>query len=105
MDPENTITPSGTRRADSQPHSTSKAIVASSRSRKSRLNSIRRFELCFLPVPFFCSRPHSCIQPFPTPPEGRVTRICGRSEEHTSELQSLRHLVCRLLLEKKKNNN
>src|SRR5262245_62785748 len=27
-----------------------------------------------------------------------------RSEEHTSELQSLRHLVCRLLLEKKKKN-
>src|SRR5258705_189933 len=27
-----------------------------------------------------------------------------RSEEHTSELQSLRHLVCRLLLEKKKQN-
>src|SRR5438045_7457358 len=26
----------------------------------------------------------------------------GRSEEHTSELQSLRHLVCRLLLETKK---
>src|ERR1039458_6761254 len=32
---------------------------------------------------------------------------CGRhrSEEHTSELQSLRHLVCRLLLEKKKEEN
>src|SRR5471030_776584 len=30
------------------------------------------------------------------PPRG------SRSEEHTSELQSLRHLVCRLLLEKKK---
>src|SRR5437899_8800792 len=29
----------------------------------------------------------------------------GRSEEHTSELQSLRHLVCRLLLEKKKEAN
>src|ERR1035441_11011354 len=28
----------------------------------------------------------------------------ARSEEHTSELQSLRHLVCRLLLEKKKNS-
>src|SRR3989442_9899289 len=27
---------------------------------------------------------------------------CGRSEEHTSELQSRPHLVCRLLLEKKK---
>src|SRR5437899_12299723 len=29
----------------------------------------------------------------------------GKSEEHTSELQSLRHLVCRLLLEKKKRNH
>src|SRR5258705_9987430 len=28
--------------------------------------------------------------------------LAVRSEEHTSELQSLRHLVCRLLLEKKK---
>src|SRR5258705_7558748 len=28
--------------------------------------------------------------------------VFPRSEEHTSELQSLRHLVCRLLLEKKK---
>src|SRR5262245_63754685 len=37
---------------------------------------------------------------------GRRGRTGGagwrRSEEHTSELQSLRHLVCRLLLEKKK---
>src|SRR5437899_8780815 len=33
---------------------------------------------------------------------GAVGAECGtRSEEHTSELQSLRHLVCRLLLEKK----
>src|SRR5437899_10122608 len=30
------------------------------------------------------------------------TECLERSEEHTSELQSLRHLVCRLLLEKKK---
>src|SRR5262245_66038697 len=30
------------------------------------------------------------------------TWAATRSEEHTSELQSLRHLVCRLLLEKKK---
>src|ERR1035441_10933858 len=39
-------------------------------------------------------------------PFGQVKRFRGkrdeRSEEHTSELQSLRHLVCRLLLEKKK---
>src|SRR5262245_63062511 len=36
-----------------------------------------------------------------------VKIVCARykrSEEHTSELQSLRHLVCRLLLEKKKKN-
>src|SRR5437899_6023393 len=32
-----------------------------------------------------------------------VGTVSDRSEEHTSELQSLRHLVCRLLLEKKKN--
>src|SRR5262245_62512185 len=33
---------------------------------------------------------------------GYVWLAAMRSEEHTSELQSLRHLVCRLLLEKKK---
>src|SRR3989449_3032952 len=33
---------------------------------------------------------------------GPETRQAGRSEEHTSELQSRLHLVCRLLLEKKK---
>src|SRR3989442_2710282 len=33
----------------------------------------------------------------------RAFRQQGRSEEHTSELQSRPHLVCRLLLEKKKN--
>src|ERR1035441_11043021 len=32
----------------------------------------------------------------------RIDDGVNRSEEHTSELQSLRHLVCRLLLEKKK---
>src|SRR2546430_11487018 len=31
--------------------------------------------------------------------------IAGRSEEHTSELQSQSNLVCRLLLEKKKNKD
>src|SRR2546429_6535800 len=34
----------------------------------------------------------------------RLQRRKARSEEHTSELQSRLHLVCRLLLEKKKNN-
>src|SRR3989441_8131622 len=34
-----------------------------------------------------------------------VSQHWGRSEEHTSELQSLAYLVCRLLLEKKKGTN
>src|SRR3989449_7405513 len=37
-------------------------------------------------------------------PPRQVFGTLGRSEEHTSELQSRLHLVCRLLLEKKKNN-
>src|SRR5258708_11643896 len=35
-------------------------------------------------------------------PGGWRARLTSRSEEHTSELQSPDHLVCRLLLEKKK---
>src|SRR2546425_2226583 len=35
----------------------------------------------------------------------RLKNIFERSEEHTSELQSLAYLVCRLLLEKKKKKN
>src|SRR5258708_31456342 len=34
-----------------------------------------------------------------------IAQAAGRSEEHTSELQSPDHLVCRLLLEKKKKNH
>src|SRR5258708_19705215 len=34
----------------------------------------------------------------------RLGKVDERSEEHTSELQSPDHLVCRLLLEKKKTN-
>src|SRR6266496_1065658 len=46
----------------------------------------------------------SCRQPARSAPResSRPTRY--RSEEHTSELQSRRDLVCRLLLEKKKEN-
>src|SRR5687767_15623193 len=40
-------------------------------------------------------------RPLRRPPSRRRRR--ARSEEHTSELQSLAYLVCRLLLEKKKN--
>src|SRR3712207_7924049 len=39
------------------------------------------------------------------PPSVPLCRIRFRSEEHTSELQSRQYLVCRLLLEKKKNKH
>src|SRR5258708_17308991 len=42
------------------------------------------------------------IHPPPHAGEGKVGGVWLRSEEHTSELQSPDHLVCRLLLEKKK---
>src|SRR5947208_16943180 len=54
---------------------------------------------------------HLAIEDLPQPGEGRRAGAAGvaqrrdaagRSEEHTSELQSPDHLVCRLLLEKKK---
>src|SRR3989442_4718024 len=62
----------------------------------------------------FRSHPRSSVRgrrPAPaarSPPPLRSRRPCcadgrDRSEEHTSELQSRPHLVCRLLLEKKKN--
>src|SRR5947199_8618362 len=44
------------------------------------------------------SIPHTAVRLV----QGWPRRRGQRSEEHTSELQSLRHLVCRLLLEKKK---
>src|SRR2546425_6808493 len=53
---------------------------------------------------FRSSPPPDCsADRFERTPTGRRTRW-PRSEEHTSELQSLAYLVCRLLLEKKKNN-
>src|SRR5687767_15493759 len=46
----------------------------------------------------------SAQQQLRTSPTTRSSSDSSRSEEHTSELQSLAYLVCRLLLEKKKNN-
>src|SRR5438045_7102555 len=52
--------------------------------------------------------PTAVADPLPDEPNGYngFQALFGhRSEEHTSELQSLRHLVCRLLLEKKNKKN
>src|SRR5438045_4470777 len=48
------------------------------------------------------SRIETAIARYAVSRERNVAELARRSEEHTSELQSLRHLVCRLLLEKKK---
>src|SRR3712207_2454868 len=45
-----------------------------------------------------------CVRTLDIDEVGKTTRHGTRSEEHTSELQSRQYLVCRLLLEKKKNN-
>src|SRR5258708_29868870 len=49
-------------------------------------------------------RPRLSRVPRPSPLEPVAVLLDKRSEEHTSELQSPDHLVCRLLLEKKKQN-
>src|SRR5205814_8595294 len=56
-----------------------------------------------LPICFFVTRPlPDQFGRFEPIHPRHVDIEQDRSEEHTSELQSLRHLVCRLLLEKKK---
>src|SRR5438874_10255397 len=50
----------------------------------------------------FRSQPHPCRGGLQRRDRNRWQMDCSRSEEHTSELQSRRDLVCRLLLEKKK---
>src|SRR2546430_13409789 len=74
-------------------------------------------QTCALPISGFCrrhqaARRHDPLETGRRCPEipragrnaGRDRRARARSEEHTSELQSQSNLVCRLLLEKKKNS-
>src|SRR5205823_10061124 len=64
----------------------------------------RRGAVAFLSVRRILPRPLARGEPCPSHrlSKSMPTRRKGRSEEHTSELQSLAYLVCRLLLEKKK---
>src|SRR2546422_1689161 len=65
-----------------------------------RLDSMRLSNTGFRPPV------HDQVTPYEIPPIGpRPLVEPPRSEEHTSELQSRLHLVCRLLLEKKKKIN
>src|ERR1035441_9641555 len=80
------------------------AQVVSSRDRVSaltmRLAHVARASTVGLAAPLICRTTETKS---PDPPSSLPANRCAsieiRSEEHTSELQSLRHLVCRLLLE------
>src|SRR3712207_7012410 len=52
-----------------------------------------------------CTRHHRSRSRQDRPAHPAPRRAGSRSEEHTSELQSRQYLVCRLLLEKKKQNS
>src|SRR5438552_11772462 len=68
-----------------------------------RSRAIRQGRFEAVAEPTMGRAPPPRAEPWPTAPRGS-SHACprGRSEEHTSELQSPDHLVCRLLLEKKK---
>src|SRR5205814_6048463 len=58
---------------------------------------------CGFCTPGFVLATTALLERNPSPTRDEILEeLGGRSEEHTSELQSLRHLVCRLLREKKK---
>src|SRR3712207_6969599 len=54
-------------------------------------------------VTLYCPRPVCCWSRSMRRDASALVNASGRSEEHTSELQSRQYLVCRLLLEKKNN--
>src|SRR5258705_3455537 len=56
------------------------------------ISSSKRDGFCFLTASMTLEKPNTNLR--------SKVPLLRRSEEHTSELQSLRHLVCRLLLEK-----
>src|ERR1039458_8698265 len=56
---------------------------------------------CALPIWIWLADANWMTAPCSVSEAPAVVSTTCRSEEHTSELQSLRHLVCRLLLEKK----
>src|SRR2546425_9490976 len=66
-------------------------------ARRERRGCLGRFSPVAPPA-----RRRNSARPPPRGASGSWTSTSRRSEEHTSELQSLAYLVCRLLLEKKK---
>src|SRR2546422_4590814 len=73
-------------------------------SATSRFCSLMKYTACSRRWRKFCTRLWRTTNWTSSSARGRRHAPTPRSEEHTSELQSRLHLVCRLLLEKKKNN-
>src|SRR6266550_8214435 len=72
-------------------------------ARHDRLGRVDRLDVTLVTTPDpDAHAPRLVVPPRPWVEQGDAVRPCPRSEEHTSELQSRLHLVCRLLLEKKK---
>src|SRR5687767_15549173 len=69
-------------------------------SRGTRMKAALLASLAYRPDLVILDEPFTGLDPVV-----RDELIRGRSEEHTSELQSLAYLVCRLLLEKKKTSS
>src|SRR2546425_4494841 len=69
-------------------------IVLAEGFKRAPLPKVEVYRLAAGPDPIFDPKTHD--------PADWVAMVTDRSEEHTSELQSLAYLVCRLLLEKKK---
>src|SRR3712207_8733544 len=77
-------------------------LFRSMKVRRERRATWLRVALCLIA----CALAIGTVSARPTPPPKKPTGAPAkalRSEEHTSELQSRQYLVCRLLLEKKKN--
>src|ERR1035438_7524850 len=75
------------------------ALRAGPQGQRARRDTARGAGLAANPGEGLDPGPSTVAMRPPSPADPRIP--ASRSEEHTSELQSLRHLVCRLLLEKK----
>src|SRR5262249_58684199 len=81
------------RSSDLESQHEGQTIVGESSVRTNRVSSRQFPPVAGRPEDFFLGQPRGTSS---------ILRLGTRSEEHTSELQSLTNLVCRLLLEKKK---
>src|SRR5207244_7801866 len=79
---------------------TSEALVPPGTPARGRLAAKERLVVCGLPLLHRVFGALGAVRVTLHAAEG-ATAVAGRSEEHTSELQSPDHLVCRLLLENK----